>query len=152
MRCRVTISETDFDSKALTALLVEGDADIGAVATFTGLVRGGKGDAAIDAMILEHYPGMTEKSLQKIAAQACERWPVAGIEIFHRIGKLLPGEQIVFVGVTSRHRQAAFDACAFIMDYLKTEAPFWKKELKHGVGAWVDARDSDYHARSRWET
>lgn len=152
MKCRVTVAERDFDSNALTAQLVEGDTDIGAVATFVGLVRRGQDDAAIDAMLLEHYPGMTEKSLQKIAAQAQARWPIAGVEVYHRIGTLLPGEQIVYVGVTSRHRHAAFEACAFIMDYLKTEAPFWKKEMRNGVGAWVDARDSDYHARSRWQT
>lgn len=151
MRCRVTVSEHDFDTRALAALLVEGDNDIGAMATFVGLVRGGKGDAAIEAMVLEHYPGMTEKSLNKIATTAAERWPLLGVEIYHRIGKLLPGEQIVYVGVTSRHRQAAFDACAYIMDYLKTEAPFWKRELRGGQGVWVDARESDSLARDRWK-
>lgn len=151
MHCHVTVAAQDFDTRALCGRLTAQDNDIGAVATFVGLVRAGKGEHTIEAMLLEHYPGMTEKALQKIAAQAAERWPVNGVEIYHRVGKLLPGEQIVFVGVTSRHRHAAFDACAFIMDYLKTEAPFWKKELRGGVGAWVDARDSDYHARSRWE-
>lgn len=150
MRCRVTVAEHDFDTRALAALLVEGDNDIGALATFVGLVRGGQGDSAIDAMVLEHYPAMTEKSLHKIAVKAGERWPLLGVEIYHRIGKLEPGEQIVYVGVTSKHRQAAFDACAFIMDYLKTEAPFWKKELRGGKGVWVDARESDARALDRW--
>ncbi len=150
MKCRVTVSEHDFDTRALAALLVEGDNDIGALASFVGLVRGGKGETAIDGMVLEHYPGMTEKSLRAIAAQAAARWPLLGVEIYHRIGHLLPGEQIVYVGVTSRHRQAAFDACAFIMDYLKTAAPFWKKELRNGMGVWVDARESDQAALDRW--
>lgn len=150
MRSQITVDAADFDSKALSARLTQQNDDIGALATFVGLVRRGQGETHIDAMLLEHYPGMTEKSLQKISVQAFERWPISGVEIYHRIGRLLPGEQIVFVGVTSRHRQAAFDACAFIMDYLKTEAPFWKKELKDGIGVWVDARESDQHARERW--
>lgn len=151
MKCRITVAEHDFDTRALAALLVEGDNDIGALASFVGLVRGGAGDNAIDAMELEHYPGMTEKSLRGIAQRAGERWSLLGIEIYHRIGLLRPGEQIVYVGVTSRHRHAAFDACAFIMDYLKTEAPFWKKELRGGQGAWVDARESDLQALDRWK-
>lgn len=151
MKCRVTVAEQDFDASHLAVRLTQGDPELGALATFVGLVRGGQGDNAIDAMLLEHYPGMTEKSLQKIAAEAAGRWEISGVEIYHRVGKLLPGEQIVYVGVTSQHRHAAFDACAFIMDYLKTEAPFWKKEMRNGVGEWVDARESDYQARARWQ-
>lgn len=146
----VMVSPQDFDVRELTARLSAGQCEAGAVATFIGLVREGAEENKLEAMILEHYPAMTEKALQQIAERAGERWPLMAVEIYHRVGQLLPGDKIVFVGVASRHRHAAFEACAFIMDFLKTEAPFWKKEMKGGKGAWVDARDSDHAARERW--
>jgi molybdopterin synthase catalytic subunit len=102
-------------------------------------------------MLLEHYPGMTEKALAKIEAEARERWPLLGVEILHRVGPLQPGEPIVFVGTTSAHRQAAFESCDFIMDYLKTRAPFWKKEGTAEGARWVEGRASDQQAAQRWE-
>lgn len=150
MQLEVVVAEADFDSAELSRKLVAGDLDVGAVASFVGSVRAGLGDAAIDAMVLEHYPGMTERSLRDIAQEAAVRWPLQGVSIYHRIGNLLPGEQIVYVGVASRHRHAAFEACEFVMDFLKTDAPFWKKEMKGGNGRWVDARESDREARERW--
>lgn len=144
----VSVQHEDFDAGAETAALSAGRLDVGAVATFVGQVRGGDG---LIAMSLEHYPGMTEKSLAGIIEQAEARWPLLAVRVIHRIGRLLPGEQIVFVGVASSHRQAAFDACAFIMDYLKTRAPFWKKEETPAGARWVDARDSDEAALERWQ-
>jgi molybdopterin synthase catalytic subunit len=143
----VAVQESDFDVGAEIAALSAGDADAGAVASFVGLVRGGE----VAAMSLEHYPGMTEQALTEIVAQARERWEVRRVRVIHRVGKLLPGERIVFVGVASSHRHDAFAACEFIMDYLKTQAPFWKKE-ETGEGArWVDARESDDVAARRWQ-
>ncbi|MEK1905863.1 MAG: molybdopterin synthase catalytic subunit MoaE [Pseudomonas sp.] len=123
---------------------------IGAVATFVGYVRDCNDGQAVRGMFLEHYPGMTEKALQQIAAEAAQRWPLLGVEILHRVGRLEPGEPIVFVGTTSSHRQAAFDACNFIMDYLKTRAPFWKKEDTSDGARWVEGRRSDQDAAERW--
>jgi molybdopterin synthase catalytic subunit len=145
----ISVQTADFDVGAELSILGE-VAGAGAVASFIGHVRGGEGADAIDAMTLEHYPGMTEKSLAEIVAQAQERWPLLGVRVIHRVGRLLPGERIVLVGVASRHRQAAFEACAFIMDYLKTQAPFWKKEHTAHGARWVDARESDEAAASRW--
>jgi molybdopterin synthase catalytic subunit len=143
----VAVQEADFDVGAEIAVLSAGDAEAGAVASFVGLVRGGE----VAAMSLEHYPGMTEQALTEIIAQARERWEVRCVRVIHRVGKLLPGERIVFVGVASAHRHDAFAACEFIMDYLKTQAPFWKKE-ETGEGArWVDARESDDVAARRWQ-
>lgn len=143
----VSIQEADFDVGAEVAALSAGDAEAGAVASFVGLVRGGE----VAAMTLEHYPGMTEQALAQIVAQARGRWQLRRVRVVHRIGRLLPGERIVFVGVASSHRHDAFAACEFIMDYLKTQAPFWKKE-ETGEGArWVDARESDDMAVSRWQ-
>lgn len=147
---RVVVSADDFDVQVLTRSLSTKTNDTGAVASFVGLVREGEGEHRIDAMILEHYPAMTQKALEKIAQQAQARWPITGVEIHHRVGRLAPADHIVFVGVASRHRHAAFEACAYIMDFLKTEAPFWKKELRGGQGVWVDARDADHAARERW--
>lgn len=144
----VSVQEADFDVGAEMAALSAGDAGAGAVASFVGLVRG----EGIAAMTLEHYPAMTEKALAAIVAQAESRWQLRRVRVIHRVGRLLPGERIVFVGVASSHRGDAFAACEFIMDYLKTRAPFWKKE-ETAVGArWVDARESDDTAASRWET
>jgi len=143
----VAVQEVDFDVGAEIAVLSAGDAEAGAVASFVGLVRGGE----VAAMSLEHYPGMTEQALTEIIAQARERWEVRRVRVIHRVGKLLPGERIVFVGVSSAHRHDAFAACEFIMDYLKTQAPFWKKEETPAGGRWVDARESDDLAANRWK-
>ncbi|WP_346285246.1 molybdopterin synthase catalytic subunit MoaE [Zoogloea sp.] len=152
---RVSVQEADFDMAAETAALSAGRGDVGAVATFLGLVRADKlsGEGSeVTAMTLEHYPGMTEKSLEAIIVEAESRWSLLGVRVIHRHGRLLPGERIVFVGVASAHRGDAFAACEFIMDYLKTRAPFWKKEDTPEGGRWVDARESDDSAASRWET
>ena len=124
---------------------------IGAVVSFVGYVRDFNDGREVAGMFLEHYPGMTEKALGKIVAQAHERWPLLGLEVLHRVGALEPGEPIVFVGVTSAHRQAAFDACNFVMDYLKTRAPFWKKENTAEGPRWVEGRASDQAAVERWK-
>ncbi len=142
----VSVQETDFDCGAEIAVLSAGDDEAGAVASFVGLVRGGD----VLAMTLEHYPGMTEQALQEIVDQARQRWAVRRVRVIHRVGRLAPGDQIVFVGVASRHRGDAFAACEFIMDYLKTQAPFWKKEETTAGGRWVDARESDEAAAGRW--
>lgn len=127
------------------------NAGIGAVAGFVGYVRDYNDGNPVAAMTLEHYPGMTEKALAGIAEQARARWPLLGVAIVHRVGHLLPSEPIVFVGTASAHRQAAFDACNFIMDYLKTRAPFWKREDTPDGARWVDGRASDQAAAQRWE-
>lgn len=123
---------------------------IGAVVSFVGYVRDFNDGQDVRGMLLEHYPGMTEKALEKIAVEAGERWPLLRIDILHRVGRLEPGEPIVFVGTASAHRQAAFDACNFIMDYLKTRAPFWKKEDTPDGARWVEGRASDQQAEQRW--
>lgn len=149
----VSVQEADFDVGAETAALSAGRLDVGAVATFVGLVRADKlsGEGSeVSAMTLEHYPGMTEKSLEAIIAEAGGRWQLQGVRVIHRFGRLLPGERIVFVGVASAHRGDAFAACEFIMDYLKTRAPFWKKEDTPEGGRWVDAREADDSAAARW--
>ena len=127
------------------------NAGIGAVVGFVGYVRDYNDGDPVAAMTLEHYPGMTEKSLAGIVEQARARWSLHSVAIVHRVGHLLPGEPIVFVGTASAHRQAAFDACNFIMDYLKTRAPFWKREDTPEGARWVDGRDSDQTAAQRWE-
>ncbi|MDP2135119.1 MAG: molybdopterin synthase catalytic subunit MoaE [Sulfuritalea sp.] len=155
----VSVQEADFDAGAEMAALSAGRDDVGAVASFVGLVRAdkaapsgvGAGDpAAVQAMTLEHYPGMTEKALDAIVAEARGRWDIFGVRVIHRVGRLVPGDRIVFVAVASSHRGEAFAACEFIMDYLKTRAPFWKKEETPQGGRWVDARESDDHAAGRW--
>lgn len=124
--------------------------DDGAVVTFTGKVRNHNLGDNVSALTLEHYPGMTEKALNEIVAEARSRWPLQRISLIHRIGAMYPGDEIVFVGVTSAHRSMAFDAAEFIMDYLKTRAPFWKREATEQGDRWVDARDSDQQAAKRW--
>jgi molybdopterin synthase catalytic subunit len=143
----ISVQEADFDVGAETAALSAGDDGAGAVASFVGLVRGDD----IRAMTLEHYPGMTEKSLADIVAKAESRWQLRRVRVIHRVGRLLPGDRIVFVGVSSSHRGEAFAACEFIMDYLKTRAPFWKKEETAAGARWVDAREADDTAASRWQ-
>ena len=143
----VRIQPEDFDIAAELAALSAGRDDIGAIVTFSGLVRGGD----VTAMTLEHYPGMTERALQKIEAEAKARWPLKATLILHRTGRLLPGERIVLVAAASQTRHAAFEAAAFLMDYLKTDAPFWKNEERaDGSSAWVDARETDDSAKARW--
>lgn len=124
--------------------------DDGAVATFTGKVRNHNLGDNVSALTLEHYPGMTEKALSEIVSEARERWPLQRISLIHRVGAMYPGDEIVFVGVTSAHRSMAFEAAEFIMDYLKTRAPFWKREATEQGDRWVDARDSDHQAAKRW--
>lgn len=148
----VRVQHEDFDVAAEMRRLTEGNTDIGAVVTFTGTVRGGDAASPLSAMTLEHYPGMTEAELGRIEAEAQSRWPLAGCLIVHRVGELKPGDNIVLVVTASRHRQAAFQAAEFLMDYLKTKAPFWKKETgRDGSGGWVDARESDDDAMARWQ-
>lgn len=147
----ISVQEQDFDAGDEYRQLQIGNTDIGGIAIFTGQVRE-LADNPLKFMRLEHYPGMTEKSLQQTAEQAAERWPTIDIRIIHRIGDLAPGEQIVFVGVSSAHRDAAFAACEFIMDILKTTAPFWKKEqYVNGDSDWVDAKDVDQQRAERWQ-
>lgn len=124
--------------------------DDGAVVTFTGKVRNHNLGDSVSALTLEHYPGMTEKSLAEIIETARERWPLQRVSVIHRIGELFPGDEIVFVGVTSAHRGSAFDAAEFIMDYLKTKAPFWKREATEEGDRWVESRESDREAAGRW--
>lgn len=146
----VRIQAADFDVAAEIAALTEGRADVGAVVTFTGLCRDEAG--TLSALELEHYPGMAETEIARIAGEAIERWPLAGITAIHRYGRIAPGENIVLVVAASTHRQAAFDAASFLMDYLKSRAPFWKKEhrLDGSEGGWVDAKESDDAAAARW--
>lgn len=147
----VRVQTEDFDISAEVRALTAGRTDIGAVATFTGLVRGGAGGDGISSMTLEHYPGMTEDELRRVETEAQQRFPLQATLIIHRVGTLMPGDNIVLVMAASRHRQAAFQAAEFLMDYLKTRAPFWKKEQQaDGSGQWVDARDSDTTAEERW--
>lgn len=144
----VSVQTEDFDAGAEIAALSAGDDGAGAVASFVGLVRA---DGAVLAMTLEHYPGMTEQALADIVAAARARWQLRRVRVIHRIGRLLPGDRIVFVGVASSHRGDAFAACEFVMDYLKTRAPFWKKEETPAGGRWVDARETDDLAAARWQ-
>jgi molybdopterin synthase catalytic subunit len=147
----VRVQSEDFDISREIAALTGGRTDIGAVVTFTGLVRGVAHGAELSAMTLEHYPGMTEAELARVEAEAHARWPLQASLIVHRVGALKPGANIVLVIAASPHRHAAFEAAEFLMDYLKTRAPFWKKETgADGHGAWVDARESDDTALQRW--
>ena len=150
MPVSVSVQTADFDIAAEMEALTGENRDIGAVVSFTGLVREMVGEGAITAMELEHYPGMTERALEGIADEARRRWPLQGVRVIHRHGPLAPGDRIVLVLTASRHRQAAFEAAAFLMDYLKTRAPFWKKETGAGGERWVDARDADDTAAQRW--
>ncbi len=148
----VRVQTADFDVGAEVRTLTMGRTDIGAIVTFTGTVRGEAGGVRLASMTLEHYPGMTERELSDIEREAATRWPLTGSLIVHRVGELRPGDNIVLVIAASAHRQAAFEAAAFLMDYLKTRAPFWKKETSaDGQGSWVDARESDDQAVKRWQ-
>lgn len=146
----IRVQRQDFDITAESARLTDGRADVGAVVTFTGLCRDEGG--TLTALELEHYPGMAEAEIGRIAGQAAERWPLTGLTVIHRHGRIAPGENIVLVVTASAHRQAAFEAASFLMDFLKTRAPFWKKEhAKNGTdGGWVEAKDADDEAAERW--
>ena len=147
----VRVQSADFDTGQEIAALTGARTDVGAVVTFTGLVRGEALGKTLVSMTLEHYPGMTEAELGRVEQEAQARWPLQATLIVHRVGTLAPGDQIVLVVAASLHRQAAFEAAAFLMDYLKSRAPFWKKELAlDGSGGWVDARESDSVAVQRW--
>lgn len=146
----VRIQAADFDAGAEISNLREGDHGVGAVASFIGTVRAENDASQVDAMVLEHYPGMTEAALGDIVAGAKARFDVREVLVIHRVGALVPGDQIVLVAVTSAHRAMAFDACRYVMDILKTEAPFWKKERTPAGERWVDARASDELAARRW--
>jgi molybdopterin synthase catalytic subunit len=148
----VRVQQADFDVGAELTALRAGDARVGALASFVGLVRDVSHGTGVSEMTLEHYPGMTERALEAIVAEAKERWDLHGALVIHRVGPLRPCDQIVLVAVTSAHRGEAFAACEFIMDYLKTRAPFWKREVTVEGARWVDARDSDDSAAARWQT
>ena len=144
----IRIQTKDFDPGAEIAALTTQAGDVGAIASFIGLVRA---DDRMEAMTLDHYPGFAEREIATHVAEARTRWPLLGVRVVHRVGRLTPGERIVFVGVASSHRGAAFAAAEFLMDYLKTRAPFWKLEERENGATWVEARESDDHSANRWQ-
>ena len=146
----IRIQEADFDIAQESALLSKGRTDIGAVVSFSGICRGREGGDDIAALTLEHYPGMAEAEIRRRAEEAMARWPLQGLTIIHRFGRIEPGQNIVLVVTASTHRQAAFEAAEFLMDYLKTSAPFWKKEESASGKGWVEARAHDDAAAARW--
>jgi len=146
----IRVQEHDFDPGEEIAKLSDGNTQVGGVCTFVGLVRDFAGDDTLSAMTLEHYPGMTEAQLAAIEKEAHERWPLDATVIIHRFGRLEPGDRIVLVGAASAHREAAFEACHFLIDWLKTKAPFWKKEEGQNGAHWVDAKETDGAAAKRW--
>ena len=146
----VRIQEADFDIARETAALAKGRTDIGAVVSFTGICRGREAGESIAALTLEHYPDMAEAEIMRHAETAMSRWPLLGLTVIHRVGRIHCGENIVLVLTASEHRQAAFQAAEFLMDYLKANAPFWKREEKPTGTAWVDAHDHDDAAAARW--
>ncbi|MEN4717122.1 molybdopterin synthase catalytic subunit MoaE [Pantoea agglomerans] len=150
METQIRVGPAPFDMAEAYRWLAACDED-GAVVTFTGKVRNHNLGNDVAALTLEHYPGMTEKALQEIVDAARERWPLQRVTVIHRVGELFPGDEIVLVGVTSAHRGSAFSAAEFIMDYLKTRAPFWKREATEQGDRWVDAHDSDHQAAQRWD-
>lgn len=151
----IQVQTEDFDIGKLYQQIISSDNNplgYGAIITFVGKVRDFNQQQTVSALSLEHYPAMTEKVLNEISEQAQQRWPIAKPIIIHRVGDLQPGDQIVYIGVASAHRKAAFEACEFLIDYLKTKAPFWKKEKGENGYHWVDARESDQQAASKWKT
>ena len=146
----IKVQRENFDLATELATLYADRQNVGAVASFIGLVRDVAGPGELSAMTLEHYPGMTEKQLQQLEADALQRWPLDRVLIIHRYGRLLPGDQIVLCATTSAHREAAFAACTFLMDWLKTKAPFWKLEEVGGKTEWVEAKDADDEAAAKW--
>lgn len=146
----VRIQREPFDAAAEAAKLTRGRTEIGAVVTFTGICRGDEAGEPIAALNLEHYPGMAEAEIERHVGEACTRWPLSGVTVIHRHGRITPGEDIVLVVTTSSHRDAAFAAAEFLMDYLKTRAPFWKQVEKVGSKTWVEAKAADNAAAARW--
>lgn len=146
----VRLQREDFDTGREAALLTHGRTDIGAVVAFTGICRGREAAGEISAMTLEHYPGMAEAEIARHVEEAKSRWPLLGVTVIHRYGRLVPGDNIVLVVTASTHRDAAFAAAEFLMDYLKTKAPFWKLEERAGETRWVEAKQSDGAAADRW--
>jgi molybdopterin synthase catalytic subunit len=147
---KILVQGDAFDLGAEVDAMRHGRTDIGAIASFVGLARDMNEGSGVAAMTLEHYPGMTENALGKVVDDACARWPLLDVTVIHRVGRLLPGDPIVLVAVASSHRGEAFAACEFIMDYLKTRAPFWKREETPDGARWVEARASDEDAAARW--
>ena len=148
---KISLQSEDFDVAAETAALTRGRSDIGALVTFTGICRGAESGEPIAALTLEHYPGMAEAEIARHVEEAKSRWPLLGVTVIHRYGRIAPGENIVLVVTASSHREAAFAAAEFLMDYLKTRAPFWKQvEAKTGK-TWVEAKDADDAAAARWK-
>jgi molybdopterin synthase catalytic subunit len=150
MSATIRIQREPFDVASETAKLTRGRTDIGAIVTFTGICRGDENGKPIVALTLEHYPGMAEQEIARHVEEAQQRWPLLGVTVIHRHGRLTPGEDIVLVIATSSHRQAAFAAAEFLMDYLKTRAPFWKQVEQTDNKIWVEARDADDAAAARW--
>jgi molybdopterin synthase catalytic subunit len=148
----IRIQQADFDIGREISALTKGRSDIGAVVSFSGICRGSEDGASIAALTLEHYPGMAEAEIARHAETAMSRWPLSGISIIHRVGRIAPGENIVLVLTAAQHRQAAFEAAEFLMDYLKANAPFWKRVDAADGANWIDARDQDEDAASRWTT
>src|SRR3954462_12489541 len=146
----IRIQQADFDVAREIAALTKGRNDIGAVVTFSGICRGAEGAETIAALTLEHYPGMAEAEIARHAETAASRWPLTGLTVIHRVGRITPGQNIVLVVTASKHRHAAFEAAEFLMDYLKTHAPFWKREEGAAGASWVDAREHDDAAADRW--
>ncbi len=146
----IRIQQADFDIAQEIATLTRGRKDIGAIVSFSGICRDSEHGETIAALTLEHYPGMAEAEISRHAETAIARWPVTGLTVIHRVGRIAPGENIVLVLTASQHRHAAFEAAEFLMDYLKTSAPFWKREEKPGGTSWVEARDHDDAAAARW--
>jgi molybdopterin synthase catalytic subunit len=146
----IRIQQADFDIAREIAALTEGRTDIGAVVSFSGICRGSEKGEPIAALTLEHYPGMAEAEIKRHADTAMSRWPLTGLSVIHRVGRITPGENIVLVLAASKHRQAAFQAAEFLMDYLKANAPFWKREESADGTSWVDARSHDDAAAARW--
>jgi molybdopterin synthase catalytic subunit len=146
----IRIQQADFDVAQEIAALSKGRTDVGAVVTFSGICRGSENGEPIAALTLEHYPGMAEAEIGRHADEALARWPLQGLTIIHRFGRIAPGENIVLVVTASSHRQAAFEAAEFLMDYLKTNAPFWKREESEKGTSWIESRDHDDAAAARW--
>jgi molybdopterin synthase catalytic subunit len=148
----IRLQQGDFDVAAEIAALSRGRGDIGAVVTFSGICRRGEGEEAISALTLEHYPGMAEVEIRRHVDEAIARWPLTGVTVIHRFGRVVPGENIVLVVTASAHRQAAFEGAEFLMDYLKANAPFWKREERaEGAASWVEAHRRDDDALDRWD-
>jgi molybdopterin synthase catalytic subunit len=152
MTTTIRLQREDFDVADEAAKLSRGRTDIGAVVTFTGICRDHEDGHGVSAMTLEHYPGMAEDEIARLVEDAKARWPLLGVTVIHRYGRMLPGDNIVLVVTASTHRQAAFAAADFLMDYLKTRAPFWKLEERPDGTNWVEAKDSDDSAAARWQT